>query len=316
MLSSKKKTIVRVLFSTVLILLIIFIVLEKLYQADGSSAKIPGGEIDSVFVNTLNDFGIEKSWYTKKGDSYNVKLPPDLPSEIIVMDLTEKLQERGLRITSREIVKRGKSVLQISSENINILTAEFDYKKELFRKLSSVSFIIVNTENLTETERFNLLNLQENYSVAIEPSKNNRRYAAYLKEKGKDYAVLINNNTNQLEYDLDDKFSDRKLIFTSRTIIDHFANATMFLIDKNSNRLSERSISIFQEEMKTRRMRHFPLQKFTYFDNLKDPEQLNLLMENNQVYIIEAAEYIKIMDQIRLLKKKGLKIVNVTELAV
>ena len=103
MISKKHKTIFGTLFSIVLLLLLSEIVIEKVFPGTAEKPAVTKYEVDTVFINTLMNFGFKKEWYKLKDGSYYVSLPNDLPAELIMMDLAEYF--KNIRIISNQLDK-------------------------------------------------------------------------------------------------------------------------------------------------------------------------------------------------------------------
>jgi hypothetical protein len=274
MISTKSKLLLKSLFAVALLLLISDLVLQKLYpDTVNSSSIISEEEADSVFLSTVTAFGIEHQWLTRKGHKYTAKIPVDIPAEIIMLDLSQTFSSRNFSISSKEIVRGSKSVMMLHSNDDEVLSVEFIYDKTKKRKISTISFILLNAEKLNEKAVTELINGYDNFNIALVPSRKNREFASLLASKGKEYSLLINNDINELEYKLDDKFSDRKLKITIETITAHFNKAVYFLLDDITSIYSGRVDSILQNEFNKRKIRFKYLESFHHIPDLSSSER-------------------------------------------
>lgn len=312
MIEKKYKNTFIVLFSIVIVLLVLELIVEKLYPGTKDKPLISYAEADSVLVNVLNDFGFRTEWYKKKADAYYVTLPDDLPSELVMLELREYLKDKDFKVESSEVIKGSNSVMKLYSGGDKVLSVFFSYDKTKKRHTSEISFLLLNPDKLSESEKTELLKSQDKFAAALYPSKTNRDFAGALANNGKEYVIIINDDIDELEYRLDDKFSDKKLLITIQTIISQFSQTAFYIIDDESE-LSARVVSILQKEMSKRNIKHYPLSHFTVLSDFTDGQQLesvlNSYSDKNEIFVVEAGSYIVLKDDIKYLRKKGFRIV-------
>jgi hypothetical protein len=305
------KKILKVLFALVILLLISELVIEKLYSTDSDhTTVINKEEADSVFLKILDNFGIEQQWITKKGNNYIIKIPADVPSEIIMLDLSEYFRGRDLSLQAQEIVRNTKSFMTLVSDETVVLSAEFIYDKKISRNLSTLSFVILNAENLSETDINELTNLTDNFTIALVPSKKNRALAELLFKKGKDYSVLINSSINELEYKIDDKFSDKKIKITFQTITSHFPKAGYFILDDLPTVYSGRVATLLDQELTKRKIRYRFLNNYKKIEEITSASRFLSLIDHpgDKVFVMEASDFLKYKQGLSSLRKKGIRI--------
>jgi hypothetical protein len=319
MIEKKYILTLRILFALAIILLASELLVSKIFPGSYHLLKpvVTEEKADSAVVQILSDFGVNKKEYTRKNNKYIVSLPYDLPSELISLDIIQMFKEHDLTIKSRELKKGSQSELKLFSDEENILTIEFTYDYSRRRYISAFAFILVNPENLSQSELSDIINSQENFSLALYPSKKNRLLAGSLNSIGKQYSLIINNKINELEYKLDDKFSDRKIKITFQTIISHFHSSVLYIVDDISGDISPRVVSILKNELGRRKIKYHSLNDFEY---LRDFSGNNILgkyleMKKEQVFIIEAGEFGNLKNEITRLRKRGLRIANVSAIS-
>jgi hypothetical protein len=314
-----KKSLLRILFVTSLILLVSELVLEKLYPGVSVSAENSFSEpaADSVFRDLLSDFGLHDSWIKKKQENYIIKLPADLPAEVLLLDLSDRFRNSGVDLESKEILKGSRSLLKIDSNDSWTIQAEFSYDKSLRRETSSISFLLTGLEELKQAEKNFLLNSQENFTVAVTPSKANRNIADILKNRRKEYALLLNNEVDELEYRVDDKFSDKKIKTTIQTIFAHFEEAAFIILDKNSEHLSPRVTKLIENEIGRRKMKYYFLNHFKSTADIGNTALKDMIVKGEDLVLtIKAVEYLQLSNQIINLRKMGYKFMNISALNV
>ncbi len=311
MIIDQSKKILKYLFAAAVFLLISYLVIEKIYP-DSRTSRIPVKEQEAELLleRTLHEFGIKKSWYKKQENLYTVKLPDDVPSELIVMDLSDKLNGRDVSFDSKEVLKNRKTVTEIYSDDELLLSAEFITDKSIRRESQTVSFIIMNSDELGSEEILRLLKTSENFAIALIPSKSSRALADTLAAFNKKFVVLLNDDISGLEYALDDKFSDKKLITTIKTITDNFRSALFFVLDDISSLYSSRVNEILTKELAKRKISYRRLRDYIIVD--EDISSLNienlLSTGNSRTFCINASDFSKIVDRIGMMRKRGIRI--------
>jgi hypothetical protein len=312
---SNPKLIIKVLFTAAVILLISNLLLDKFYGSKQSdAAEVSLIEADSVFLQTVRNFGIEDEWISKKGDNYSVKVPADVPSELMILDISHSFNNRNISVSSKEIVKGSKTLMKLHSDDQDVLSVEFIYDKTKRRRISSLSFILLKSERLNEKETAELLELTDHYSIALVPSRKNRSIAAMLSQKGKEFALLLNDDINELEYKLNDKFSDRKLIITIQTITAHFQGAVYFILDDITEIYSPRVNEILMKELDKRKIRYKSLKEFTQIKDIYSPGDFFTLVSTpgDHVFMIDASDFLKYKESLTSLRKRGIKVANLS----
>lgn len=307
----QSKKILKYLFAAAILLLISYLVLEKIYP-DSKTGGVPVTEQEAElsFERTLYEYGIKKSWYEKQENLYIVKLPDDVPSELIIMDLSDKLNSRNLSINSKEAVKNRKTRTEIYSDGALILSADFITDKSLRREVQTVSFIIMNADELNNDEMLRLLKTSENFALALIPSKSSRSFADTLAFFNKRFVVLINDEISGLEYALDDKFSDKKLVTTIKTIAGNFGSALFFILDDIPAQFSQRVNNIIKKELDKKKIRYRHLKDYVMInEDLSFLNAENILSSGkNRTFCINAVDFNNVLDKIRMMRKRGIRI--------
>jgi hypothetical protein len=319
MTSDTSKKIIKYLFAAALLLLLSDLVLEKLYpEAYKGTITVSNEEADSVFQTILITYGIEDQWLSRKGEKYTVRIPVDVPAELIMLDLSEYYRDKNAVVSSKELVKGTRSLMELNSAGETVLSAEFIYEKNIKRKISTLAFILLNINRLNENEISGLLALTDNYTVALDPSTKNRDMSYLLKGKGKEYSLIINNNISELKYRLDDKFSDKKLTITIESITAHFPEAVYFILDDIPVIYSQRVDDLLHKEFDKRKMKYKYLKEFKQIRNISSPEEFReyINVHGDQVFTIDASEFLKYKDELKTLRKRGIKVSNLSALVL
>jgi len=313
-----KKKIISLLFVLSILLLMTDLVIGKLYpDINKNSLKaISEEEADTLFENTLENFGIEREWYNKTGEKYSIRLPVDLPAELIVLDITDNMADKNVEVHSRELVKGSRSLLEIISDGETVLTGEFIYDKTKARRSSYVSFIVLNSEYLNISDYNTLISLPEKFTYAFIPAKRNRWLADSISLRGKEYSVLLNGEIDELEYRLDEKFSDNKIRTTIQSIISHFPLAEFYIIDNSSDFYSPRVKNLIEKEFKRRRISYHPIHDFFVLEeqSFNDGIEKYLTAYRERGFLIQASDYLNLNKELKQLRKRGYKFTSLSAL--
>ena len=302
-----------VLFAVSLFLLITYLVLEKIYTAPvENKPSVSSVAADSVFRSVLSDFGIKESWLSRQKNNYTVRLPLDVPAELIQLDIINQFPGKDFVLRSREIKKNKRSDMEVYSGGDLLYSAEFIYDKACLRETKEVSFILMNFDDLSDDEAAKLLNSTEYFAVALIPSRENRWLGDSLVKLGKNYVLLLDDNISELEYQIDDKFSDRKLMTTFLTIADNFKQAVFFLLDDIASQYSVRVNNFLLNELKKRKIRFYLLHDLPLIDRNYPPKDLQAIYNHAGIILMDASEFMQKEDEFKSMRKKGIRLVNIS----
>jgi hypothetical protein len=211
--------------------------------------------------------------------------------------------------------KGGKSVLKLHTNDITLLKAEFDYSKKAFRDRGSIAFILKNTDP-ADASTIELIESPTKLNFLLRPEITYLQHLDFIKENGKQFSVLIDDEIAEQKYKLGPGFSQSRIITVLKTLVTDFYSAAFFVIDDQSDFYSSANREIFTNELKKRGIKIF---KISDFVSLKLDEQLinefnesieNLKSEDGIIFLVDEEIYLSLEYDIERYKKRGYKIIN------
>ena len=231
-LSFTRKELVIALFSLVMFLLILDIVLTKIFKHSGNQIEkieLYSGDIKDRFMNGVHSCGIRNEWIDinkkdiKIGDSlrfsFKVKVPKDLPIALLLNEISNSFHPGEVISVSLEIKSTGTTNMFLSSGGFDKLKAEFVYDPGISRTSFSFGFLVYGVTNLDPSAQDQLIKAPELFTTVLLPSKETLELSKKLKTNEKNYAVILNNDINDLDYKLSSKYSDDRLKLSVRSIL-------------------------------------------------------------------------------------------------
>lgn len=257
------------LFIIVIILLIANLALEVIWNQkvpenpDKKPIKLNG--IEEIFKESLANLGIENNWITlqkkrKKSPavSYRAAVPPDLPITVVLNEIFVSFKNYDVAIKSEEQKINGRTLLKISVKDNLKLSCEFFYDKSISRNAGRIGIFVKGITKLTNQGAETLLSSPETFELLLNPSKESVILLKTLKEYKKGYGILFSDDISDLEFKLSSKYSLGRLKSSIRNILGKFPNASVFIIDDNSNLFSSDVYSLLKGEFKKRNLKLIP----------------------------------------------------------
>ena len=137
----------------------------------------------------LFSYNIDESWIKRKQKIMRVQLPSELPAEIVVYEIIQKVKKLDLKcINSKENLKESRSSLMIISKNDTLLTIFFDKNKDIQRQTGNIAIIIDDFGYYDDkiTKRF--LELEYPLTLSILPGQ---KYTKRIAQKAKQHSKQI-----------------------------------------------------------------------------------------------------------------------------
>ena len=323
-----KKSALKILFGTALVLLIANLVLNNIENENNSvstKTKLSDAEIDSLFRYSLYSLGLLDDWIKESnsssvGNSYKVKIPRDLSIPVILAEINSNFWESDVEINSVEKRFSGRTILEIKLEDEIKLRADFDYHKDIFRSAGTAAFILDNFE-LSSSEDSLLLEIPEPFSPLFVPSTENLLLSKFILDKQKTYSLLLNDDIPELKYKLKDGYSKNRLKGPLLSIINDFSSATYFFIDDESDLFNSAIFSYLKDELVKRKIK---IVKLSYMQKLDFSEtdllisSFDTLMKNTAegesiTFLISADNFRYLLPVIKSYRKVGYKILHPSE---
>ncbi|MBW7856571.1 MAG: hypothetical protein OZ913_06290 [Ignavibacteriaceae bacterium] len=168
----------------------------------------------------LETFNLEKSWIKTNNDTGTVlftktiTIPADLSVSFVNKDLADLMHNAHLRINSTKDDKSGNinfSVYENSNDEKPIAIIRLIKNHELLRNASSIVLIFDNLEELSESERLDILNSPHNLSFVLPLDFEKIDVQSSIIESEKNYVLYFNvGNTENYLADFRTDMSDRQ----------------------------------------------------------------------------------------------------------
>ncbi len=328
--TSLKKRIAQILFALAVIVLAANVAASKLLKnSDTGSIKDDNAKIiNETFLRDLNDFGLQKDWIKSGTDrnsqskfyTYNIRLPKDLPIPVVLSEIYGSFHYTGISLKCLEKVIGGKTLLNIYLNKNLKLSAEMDYDKNIRRDAGNLGIIVYGLDQINSKEAEDIIKFPQSFVAAILPSKTAPQLAANLAGNRKQYAILLNDDIKDLEFQLSKNFSEYRLKTVVSSIIGTFPDAAFFIIDDNSSLYSSPAYSIIKKAFLKRNIKliHESAQQFvTEGSGSQVKENFRQMVEgthlgDNKLISLTADDFKLLEPEIFSLIKIGYKFVNPT----
>ena len=327
--SSLPKNIALILFGVVVILLVANIVIIKYVTNDEqpkNRESLSGIEIDKSFHSVLKNYGFSDSWISKKkiknisGDSlfssYSVKVPKDVPIQLLILELKNIFWDYQVNLEAEEITAGKKSLLWISSDDKLKLAAEFFYDEKIIRQFGTVSFLVSDLPLQDEEMLNKVLNIPELFYTVLTPKDESKKRLSQLSKAGKRYALLLDDNITELNFKLSSSYSDDKIKKSIKEIVGTFYNAVFFIIDDRSDLFESEKFPLIQSELLKRGIKLTQSSKLETLAsskvNAEDKFQdfmLTVKKNDEKVLVVSANDYLIISGLIPSYRKIGYKFI-------
>ncbi|MBK8943815.1 MAG: hypothetical protein IPM32_00965 [Ignavibacteriae bacterium] len=325
-----KRKLIYILTAIVAILLLLNVVLGFLHISlpNNQSAYLSKKVIDEKFLKVLSDYGIDENWIKKgkiqKGKSDSLKnsliinLPNDVPIAQIIKDINIEFSKKPVIISSSEEKINGLTNLIIESGNSIKLIADFKHDENIIREFSNISFLLYQVEDLDENELSELIKNPLHFGTVLPLESNSTSIAEILKEGKKEYFIELDDNSDEIDFELSDDMKLDELKSNSKKIIASFNSPHIFFIDENKSELAKSIQNYLAEKFKERNRRILLSNKFTYIkgENESDINSLlrfhisKLKSGEAKVFRINVEDWHLIQDELTNIQKRGNKIVN------
>jgi hypothetical protein len=329
-LSIARKELVIALFSLVMLLLISDIVITKIFKLSGNKndkIELNSGDIKDRFIDGVHSCGIRNDWIDinkndiKIGDSlrfsYKVKVPKDLPIALLLNEISNSFHPGEVLSVSREIKSTGTTNMFLSSGGFDKLKAEFIYDPSISRTSFSFGFLVYGITKLDQAAQDQLIKVPESFTTVLLPSKESLEISKKIKSNEKNFAVILNNEINDLDYKLSSNYSVDRLKLSVRSILGDFSNSVAYLYNSSTGFNSESKYPFISKEFEKRNVRFIDINKFDLIEEKGNPLDISFgqIMEgakDNKVELIyiSAENYLKLKPLILKYKKIGYKFVN------
>jgi|YelNatPaOPRAMG01_1025707.scaffolds.fasta_scaffold00440_15 hypothetical protein len=322
-----KKNIIEVLFLIAIFLLVANILASKLLKQKSPEkpSKLNGVEINSIFLNSLNAFALHKDWIKnlsnlKNTDTYKyeVDIPKDLPIPVVLKEIYGNFSNDNVKLNSVEQIIGGRTILNIFSQGNIKLSANFIYDDSLRRQIDTTGILLQGIEKLNNAGIDHLIKFPQTFAALLPPSKLTAQLSDSLIKFRKEYAVLLNDNSTDIDFELRAGFSSDRIKSVLLSIISAYPKALFFVIDDNSKLFNSQAYQIIKSELEKRKIKFFRLSKLVRDDdsNTESIRQNFIkivkhnLGNNSRLILINAEDFDNLQPDIFSLIKIGYKFVN------
>ena len=327
---SLKKRIAQILFALAVLALAANVAVSKfLINTNTGSIKDDNTKfVNDTFLKDINDFGLQKDWIKSSINrnsqnnfySYNIHVPKDLPIPVVLSEIYGSFNSPGISLKCLEKVIGGKTLLNIYLNKNLKLSAEMDYNKNIRRDAGNLGIIVYGLDQLSTKNAEDIIRFPQSFVAAILPSKTASQLAEDLASNRKQYAILLNDDIKDLEFQLSKNFSDYRLKTVVSSIVGAFPDAAFFIIDDNSSLFSSPAYGIIKSAFLKRNIKliHQSAQPFVTTGNSSQVKSSFRQMVtathlgDNKIISLTADDFKLLEPEIFSLIKIGYKFVNPT----
>jgi len=251
-----------VIFALALLLANIFITSSAKKNSQPVRTENYRYEIDSVFISALSEYDLEKSWIkkipvnNKKNDSvkyvYQISIPKDISVAELAGDINSYFIDAQSTFVSEELSNYGKTEIRIYSGGKMKLQAFVKTKKNLARVHSKIA-LLVDCSKISDKKPFDdYAGFSFNFTLLLLPSFQSFMIKEKLIAADKNYAVLLSNEIEEKKYRLGAGYSKPVLQKSVKNLVSDFNDASLFVIDKESDIYNSPSFNFVKEEFSKR----------------------------------------------------------------
>lgn len=322
------------LIAVVVILILASVIVNKYITKDEqpkNRESLSGFEIDAKFKTALKNYGFSDEWITRKtlkkisGDSlfvtYSIKVPKDVPIQMLLLEMKEIFWEDEVEISAEEIESNKKSLVQLTSEKKLKLAAEFFYDEEIKREFGAVSFLVSDLPDDDEDKLNELLKTPELFYAVLIPGSESKKKLNDLGKSERRFAVLLNDNINELDYKLASNFSEERILRSLKEIITVYYSAAFFIIDEKSDLYESKNYSFIQTQLNKRGIVFVPTNRFATLNSSGSNADVkfqnfmqSLSKQEEKILLVTSEEYLNLVKLIPSYRKIGYKFINPGEI--
>ena len=306
--------------------------IKKKEVKQSAESEMTISALESVFLKTLGDFAIQEKWIKRKryksgaDDSVKYKFSISLPIEVtapeVIKDLNINLNESPVKIIADEKRINDYTSLTISSNGKQKLIAEFNYDNSLKRSFSEIAFLLKNMELASEPEIDKFRYLTYPFGSILPLEEDSQEKAEYLKQITGNYFVEISEETDKVEFELDQDLGLDELTRNIRNIISSFNSPKVFFIDGSKNEFKPEIVNFLNDEFAKRGRKLVNLENYSTLkgESEEDLRSLfkfhvnNIEYGSSKIFIISYVDWLNIFDEIKNYTKLGNKIVSPVKL--
>jgi hypothetical protein len=332
-----KKRILIYLIACTILLLILNTVIEffnrPIKAGNEFSKELTTYQIDSVFIDVLDKYGIESRWITTKSikvtdeDSLKkqliVKLPADLPIPLIIRDFHKIIENDITGFVSNEKKMFGNTEIRVYTNEQLKLQALLVSDPLTIRERNKLTFVFSDANYLSQSEFNQFLGLPYYLSMTIVPSDAAVLKADSLKKYSKEYLILLNDEMTDKNYKLETGDQKALLKNSLNNIAVNFPNAKKFLIDEGSRLFNSVIYNFIRDEFNKKKIDLIPLSEFILLEASNENELISKFKfhcmdgsgSKQKTFLLTFENFVKIRGELELFKKKGHTVIPISQIA-
>jgi len=327
-----KKSVVKIFFILAFLLLIANIAIDFFSKRGKSKteeiSELTTHQIDSVFVDVLDQYGIEARWISTKSiqipeeDSirkqFFVKLPADLPIPLIIRDVNKIIETDITGFVSEEKKIFGVTEIRIYTNEILKLQATLIPDKSTIRERNNLSFIINDAIYLSQSDFNRFLSLPYKIAITVLPSENSSMQVDSLARYSKEFIVLLNDENTANNFKLDKNDQKALLLNSIYNIITKLKVISKIIIDEKSKLYQSTIYNFVRDEFNKRKISLIPLSSFIILEANNENELISKFKFHcmdgsrgrDKIFYTSFENFLLIRNELELFKKKGHKVLS------
>ncbi|MCK6606188.1 MAG: hypothetical protein L6Q59_14930 [Ignavibacteriaceae bacterium] len=303
---------------------------EKAPETDLTFEKYPfsAEKLDSLLASSLRQFSIPDKYLTrgkapKNGivRSYKIGVPADLPLIIFLQYLYSSLSHFDIPISGTEVKRDLESVIELKTEEGDLKVTVTQLEK-ITRDAGEISIILSGYPELTPEMSEEILNQGDVFTLLLKPNRKNSVLINHIKESGKDYLIQLDEESEDIEYKIGKDYSKRRLQLVIYDIIRVFPSDSVYTIDHEGVLYNSTVFPFVRDEFEkrgagllaTNRMKKISGSDSTEVTASFRSQIKNLKPAGKMIILMQASDYLFLNNEIKLLKRKGVKFLPVSKI--
>ncbi len=324
-----KTKLIYILVGIAIFLLFVNISVEKIASSkeEDSIAVVKKENLDSTFMNVMEQFGIEKEWVSVKkvnnkkykalSTVYYVDIPMDIPIASIVALMNEKMIDRNCKLISEEKKNFSDSILKIMDNDELVFEAFLNHKKKISRSFASLAFVVFVPPKPDEFLYQRILSSEYPFYITVIPALNGTKKVKEINSHLKGHAVLLNDEIDEsIKINKDVPPDDLKKGI--QNLINVYGKSTLYLIDEASGLYQSILYNFVRDAFEEYGVTLVKLSEMTslYGNNRKDlASRLDFHCESSKgkeikVIYTSYENFLEIGEALIVRKRKGDKVVS------
>lgn len=224
--------------------------------------------------------------------------------------------EKKIEIESEELQNHQRSVIKIFSNGNLKHQSYFTKSKKLSESKSSISFVILPSEPLTESMVADLCNTVDPFDICLIPSRESVMQKDIIYQCGKDAIIFLSDRIDERDFKIEPGMSKGLLIQNIERIINSFPKRRLVYVNTESDIYNSTFFAFVKNEFEKR---GFTFITNRFFINLTigdekeiksifDFQIAQIMEEGQKSFLVTPNNYLKLQEKIADLKLKRVRI--------